>query len=382
MRAAKIVAGLALSCLVVGTAHAEDLWDRASNRLSAALERELGLTRTAAEVARALAELDRERESLAYTATVLDHAGRESMRRLDAYRRTRNDREARVRERARVLYKLARGGIARLALADLDPDAEKQNADRVARARTLRVLVRHDLDELAIHRRAESRAAAELVAAARELQAMSTVTLVESMQEHALVTAEQRLEPELTAALGKRRSIAAITDALSLQASGTMLRLVEANWKELRSLKGLSGTATLVRPVPGRVVGKFGAYEDPILRLPLQRNGVELAARTGEPVRALAAGRVVVVSRLPGFEDIVVVDHGGAQYSLLGRLWQVAVKEGAQVEAGDVLAKVAPKSIDDGLGTTLYVELRHGEKPVDPSPYLRRAPAPPTAAAP
>jgi murein DD-endopeptidase MepM/ murein hydrolase activator NlpD len=374
MRGAKIFTGIVLSCAVIGSARADDLWDRASNRLTAALERELGLTRTATEVSRALGELDRERASLEYTATVLDHAGRESMRRLDAYRHTRGDREVKVRERARVLYKLARGGVARLALADLDPDAPTDTADRVVRARTLRVLVRHDLDELAIHRRAEARASSELVAAARELQAMSAATMIEAMQEHALVTAEQRLEPELTAALSKRRSIAASADALSLQASGVMLRVVEDNWKELRSLRGLDGAPTLARPVPGRIAGRFGAYEDPILRLPLQRNGVELAASTNEKVHAMAPGRVVVVSRLPGFEEIVVIDHGGGQYSLTARLWEVAVKEGAEVESGDVLAKVAPKAIDDGLGPTVYVELRHGEKPVDPAPYLRRAP--------
>jgi murein DD-endopeptidase MepM/ murein hydrolase activator NlpD len=373
MRAWKILAGVALSCVAIGTARADDLWERTSNRLSAALERELGLTRSATEVARALGELDRERASLEYTAAVLDHAGRESMRRLEAYRRTRSDREARVRQRARVLYKLARGGVARLALADLDPGAAPDTADRVARARTLRVLVRHDLDELAVHRRAEARATAELVAAARELQAMSAVTMVEAMQEHALVTAEQRLEPELTVALGRRRSIAAIADPLALRASGMMLRVADDNWKELRSLRGLDGARALVRPVPGRIAGRFGAYEDPILRLPLQRNGVELSASVDEVVHAMAAGRVVVVSRLPGFEEIVVVDHGGGQYSLLGRLWDVEVRQGDEVAAGDALAKVAPKAIDDGLGPTVYVELRHGEKPVDPTPYLRRA---------
>lgn len=374
-RARIVVAALLLPIVLVGSARAgeEDDWERASNRLTAALERELGLTRTATEVTRALAELDRERESLAYTATVLDHAGRESMRRLAVYRQTRGDREARVRERARVLYKLSRGGLARLALGDLDPDDPDDDADRMLRARTLRALVRHDLRELAVHRRAESRAAAELVAAARELQAMSAVTMVEAMQEHALVTAEQRLDPELTAAMTKRRSVAMEADSLSLQASGIMLRVVEDNWKELRSLRGLDGATALTRPVAGRVVGRFGAYEDPILRLPLLRNGVELAARTNETVRAMAKGRVIEVSRLPGFEDIVVIDHGGGQYSLTARLWDVRVSKGVPVEPGDVLAKVAPKAIDDGLGTTVYVELRHGEKPVDPTPYLRHA---------
>jgi septal ring factor EnvC (AmiA/AmiB activator) len=70
---------------------------------------------------------------------------------------------------------------------------------------------------------------------------------------------------------------------------------------------------------------------------------------------------------------VVVIDHGAGQYSLTARLWRVELQEGQQVEAGAIVGRVAPKGIDDGLGTTVYIELRHGEKPIDPTPYLVRA---------
>lgn len=50
-------------------------------------------------------------------------------------------------------------------------------------------------------------------------------------------------------------------------------------------------------------------------------------------------------------------------------LWE----EGQEIEGGDLLGRVASKAMDDGLGSTVYIELRHGEKPVDPSAYLKRS---------
>ncbi|MCA9708633.1 MAG: peptidoglycan DD-metalloendopeptidase family protein, partial [Myxococcales bacterium] len=152
-------------------------------------------------------------------------------------------------------------------------------------------------------------------------------------------------------------------------------RLAElaASWETLRDLQQAGVEGLMIRPVRGALVGRFGAYQDPVLRLPMVRNGVELQARPDEDVRAPAAGRVVMVAELPGFEQVVVIDHGAGQLSMLGRLWKVSVAEGDPIEAGDVLASVAPKAVDDGLGTTAYLELRHGEKPVDPAPRLRPA---------
>ncbi|HET6584856.1 MAG TPA: hypothetical protein VFG69_15465, partial [Nannocystaceae bacterium] len=99
-----------------------------------ALQRELGLTRSAAEVQRGLAALDREQASLVYAADVLGHASRESMRKLAAYDDVQADREAVARRRARALLKLSRGGVARLAFAEsLGDEAEGATALRLAR---------------------------------------------------------------------------------------------------------------------------------------------------------------------------------------------------------------------------------------------------------
>ncbi len=344
-----------------------------ATRLSDLLQRELRLTRGASDLSRALTELDRERASLEYTVAVLDHASSESMRRLDAYRRVRGDRQRTVEARARALYALSRGGISRLVFEDrVDPTAERATDDRITRGRLLSFVVRNDLRELQIHRRAEQRASTELVAASREIQALAAVTMIHAMTEDVLVAADRHFDDALDATTRDRRALQRKASGNALRRNRQLLSLVYDNWRELRELEGLDRAEHLVRPVRGPVVGNFGLYQDRVLRLPMSRNGVELKAVRGERVRALADGRVVLVAELPGFEQVVVVDHGGGQYALLGRLWQVEVTEGQEIRAGDTIARVAPKTLDDGLGTTLYVELRHGEKPIDPTPYLRR----------
>jgi murein hydrolase activator len=370
-----IVAAVILLGLSVPLGSAKARWQDAADRLARTLQSEIAWSTTATELRRAFVELDRERSSLAYSQTVLEHASRESMRRLEVYRRASTKRERASRARARKLYKLARGGVARLVLEDLGDDA-RSSEQRMRRGLSLRFVVRHDLGELSVHQRAERRATGELVAAAREMQALGGLAIVESVQDHVLVAAEVGVDPELRKIVRQRAAALEDLDPSALGQHRALIRQARESRRVLRSLRGLDGSSRLVRPVPGRVVGPFGEYEDRLLRLPMVRNGIELAARRNEPVRAVADGHVATVTRLPGFEDVVVVDHGGGQYTLTARLWGVTVREGDEVEAGDTLGRVAPKPIDDGLGPTVYLELRHGEKPIDPSGVLRRGRSP------
>jgi murein hydrolase activator len=334
--------------------------------LGRALEAELGLTRQAAAIERAVVALEREQASAEHGASVLEHAGRQSLAQLEAYRRARDAREQIVRQRARALVKVARGGIARIVLEDLG-DA-RPSAERLLRGRDLRWLVRHDLHELAAYQRAERRALAERLAAERRLQALSVLATVHDVQGGLLTAARTATAPALERATStrQRRWNGAPVGA---EERGRLTEL-QASQAELRATRRDGADGALARPVHGAVVGRFGAYTDPILRLPMVRNGVELAARPDEEVRAPAAGRVVMVAELPGFEQVVVIDHGAQQLSMLGRLWKVTVAEGDALAAGQPIARVAPKALDDGLGTTAYLELRYGDKPVDPTPRL------------
>lgn len=336
-------------------------------RLGRALEAELGLTRQATALEQAAVALEREQAGAEHGASVLDQAGRQSLQQLDAYRQARDAREQLVRQRARALVKVARGGIARIVLEDLG-DATP-GADRLTRGRDLRWLVRHDLRELAAYQRAERRARAERLQADRQLQALSVLATVHDMQGELVAAARSATVPALERAESTRQQL--WYGATVGTEERERLAELHTSQQALQAVRRDGAAGALVRPVQGAAVGRFGAYTDPILRLPMVRNGVELAARRDEEVRAPAAGRVVMVAELPGFEQVVVIDHGAQQLTLVGRLWKLTVVEGDEVDAGEAIGRVAPKALDDGLGTTAYLELRHGDKPVDPTPRLR-----------
>ena len=133
-----------------------------------------------------------------------------------------------------------------------------------------------------------------------------------------------------------------------------------------------AGPQTLLRPLPGDVVGRFGRYSDPVLGIAMMRNGVELAARARERVRSPAEGEIVYVGELAGYDHVVVIDHGAEYRSLVGRLLDVSVTVGDTVERGATLGRPAAKRADDELGRTVYYELRHAERPMDPRPFFSR----------
>jgi murein hydrolase activator len=368
-RLMRVLAGSGLLGIVLGaaTVQARSDWRELGERLGQALEAELGLARQAMALERAVVALERERAGAEHGVRMLAHAGRQGLQQLAVYREGRDERERIARQRARAMVKVARGGIARIALED--QGQASSSAERLARGRDLRWLVRHDLRELAAYQRAAQRAGAELLAAERQLQALSVLATMHDVQSELLETARAATTPALERAgwMRQQLSYGPWMDA----AHRERLSAVYASRDALQTLRrnGVDGPM-LVRPVAGAVVGRFGSYTDPVLRLPMVRNGVELKARRDEDVRAPAGGHVVMVADLPGFERVVVIDHGEQELSMLGRLWKVTVAEGDRVAAREVIGSVAPKAIDDGLGTTAYLELRHGDKPVDPTPRL------------
>jgi len=366
--------GALLSLTVLGEAAAGKPTGRA-----AALERvaqdELELTTAANAVAKGRLALARERESLEWAGGLIARRSAESLRVLEVYRGVRVEREEMATVRARELYKLARGGGMLELMFEEGVGGRMTPRERTARGKTVRQLIDHDLELLHTHAEAEQRARDELLTATRELRVLAALDSIGWMQSAALELADTQIDPAL-ATTHKRR--VSLERTRSGRRTSDELRVLEALRSERRTLRRHKGLDlleknALARPVPGRVAGRFGTYKDRMLDIDMHRNGVELAARANDRVRALAPGEVVLVGALPGFERVVVIDHGGGYLSLTGRLLTVKVEEGQEVGAGDTLGRVGAKAVRDGLGTTAYVEVRHGHRPIDPAPFLRKS---------
>jgi murein DD-endopeptidase MepM/ murein hydrolase activator NlpD len=130
----------------------------------------------------------------------------------------------------------------------------------------------------------------------------------------------------------------------------------------------------LDRAVP---VGQFGFHTSPFTGREEASYGTTLAAPLGEPVVAPGGARVLFagtvherrVNEWTRFGTIVVLDHGGGVYSVLGHLRDAAVKRGQAVTRGQRIGSVGQ------TGWTrvpaLYLEIRWPpgdiSRPIDPA---------------
>lgn len=355
--------------LVAPDARADDRRER----LAKVLERERVLVERAVALHSGLAAMEHDQRTLAWTSTMLEHRTRESMRRLDAYRDGETTRGDVARRRMRSLARLARGGLVSLALAPVLGEGVAEGEDavraRLTRARTLRLVIRRDVDELDVFRRAVRRVEAEAATVRREAAALSTLAMMHAVERQALTALEDELEPALVKAERQRQRLLRGYE-LRRDERDVLASILTHRGELGRGGVALLERGRLARPVRGEIVGRFGTSKDPVLGVEIDRAGVELGARRGEPVVAPADGDVVMVSDLPGFDRVVVIDHGDGVRTMLARLSDVRVQVGARVAGGQRIGRVAPKTLDDGLGTTVYLEVRHAERAVDPTRLL------------
>jgi septal ring factor EnvC (AmiA/AmiB activator) len=126
----------------------------------------------------------------------------------------------------------------------------------------------------------------------------------------------------------------------------------------------------LPRPADGPITVGFGRVVDPRFNTVTVQNGLDIAARSGAPVRAVAPGRVAHAGWFKGYGNLVILDHGDGYHTLVAHLGSMRAAMGVAVEAGAVLGTVG----DSGSlkGAYLYFEVREKGRPVDPRPWLAR----------
>ena len=114
-------------------------------------------------------------------------------------------------------------------------------------------------------------------------------------------------------------------------------------------------------PVRGELASRFG---NPRADGGAIWKGLFIAARGGEEVRAVAAGRVVFADWLRGFGNLLIIDHGGSYMTLYGNNESLYKQVGDIIHSGQAIATVGNSGGNADSG--LYFELRHQGKPLDP----------------
>lgn len=121
-------------------------------------------------------------------------------------------------------------------------------------------------------------------------------------------------------------------------------------------------------PADGRVTGAFGRRATSRFGTATPRNGIELAAPAGAPVRAVHDGRVAYAGEFAGLGRLVIVDHGRGAFSLYGYLDEVVVSRGTDVDRGATLGHAGRAPSGQPM---LYFELRVDGRPANPLEWLK-----------
>ena len=83
-------------------------------------------------------------------------------------------------------------------------------------------------------------------------------------------------------------------------------------------------------PTTGRkILQGYGLQRHPQFNTVTMNNGIEIAPRPGDlAVRAVQGGRVAFADRLPGYGNLIIIDHGYGYHSLYGHCAEFLVKAG------------------------------------------------------
>ena len=123
-------------------------------------------------------------------------------------------------------------------------------------------------------------------------------------------------------------------------------------------------------PVNGTIISFFGPYTLPHLKVPGFRNGIDIQAQMGEPIRAVKGGTTLYAGWFKGYGNMVILDHGDSYCTVYTHAQELFKKKGEAVTPGEVIGTVGDTGSLDG--PKLHFEIRHHGKPIDPLKWMEK----------
>ena len=215
---------------------------------------------------------------------------------------------------------------------------------RTARARTVRVRGRVLASVRVVAYRREQ------VAAMRErlLAGQRSLSAVRDQRQQTLADTQESEKEWVAEVNALRQASAAVTSAIHSHS--------------VPSTSSTPSSSGLIWPVSGPITSPYG------MRWGSLHPGIDIGAGTGTPIRAAAAGRVIVAGYSGGYGNLIVVDHGNGIATAYAHQSSLAASAGQRVGQGQVIGYVG--STGFSTGPHLHFEVRINGSPVDPLGYL------------
>jgi len=368
-----------------------------ADALAAQQQLEKSLQDNAAQQARVQAKIEDAQARIAnLDMQIADAQRREALlaQRIDTER-------AQLKQLARAVYESPGSVLLVLAesksLGDLFTRISELNVAGT-RAAQIKSALNGDLAEQQKEREKEEAARDEQVALRNQLDSqLAQLRALEAQQEKSLAQLELKIaqtRAELSLLNRQSTQLAqAVTDMLQRQQDEIIAAAMQSVWAQLQlwlqannvgQIATSAGHSTKYRfiwPEPAAQISQpFGPssywFEPPYGTYAHFHTGIDLVASFGSPVYAADDGVVALVgSTSSGYGNYVVIAHASGFNTLYGHLSTALVKVGQQVTQGTPVGLEG--STGNSTGPHLHFELRIGQRPVDPTPYL--PPGPPSA---
>jgi murein DD-endopeptidase MepM/ murein hydrolase activator NlpD len=102
-------------------------------------------------------------------------------------------------------------------------------------------------------------------------------------------------------------------------------------------------------------------------------HAIDMAACKGTPVKAAAAGKVVLAQTLPGYGNCIMIDHNARYKTRYAHLHRIMVRQGQIVKDGDVIGSVGDTGLVRKSGrdaSHLHFEVHQNGRRVNPLAFL------------
>jgi len=224
----------------------------------------------------------------------------------------------------------------------------------------------------------------ELISQLEENKKEKTQLFNEEEQQRRQIQAEQKSQEAMVSELGreekKLKNQLANTQAKKKKLDDEIARLISEEGKKMNTSglasapetkalndKFASNKGKLPWPVSkGMITGRFGNHPHPVLKgIMLQNNGIDIQAEASAGVKSLFNGTVASVTRIPGYDFMVMVRHG-LYFIVYSKIVNVSVKKGDTVTTGQVIGYLGTEEPE------LHLEIWQDKTKLNPESWISK----------
>jgi len=121
-------------------------------------------------------------------------------------------------------------------------------------------------------------------------------------------------------------------------------------------------------PAKGSIVSRFGRQRHPELNTITENLGIDIKAKPGTPVHAVADGQIQTITWQRGCGSIVIISHDDGYYTVYTHLDDIVVEENQTVRQGETIGAVGENGSLNG--SVLHFQIWKNTTNLDPEEWL------------